>query len=204
MQNEKYDTVKIGLLAGTSLSDFRIRTIEPIFTSKQFIIKLAIIDKRPKLSIKKKLIKNIKRGRGGYIFIMAIKRIFTKKETNIFVENVNKIIKKLLFKNFLKNSKFAVISSVVPSINTHIIKILKTYKIKVFVLKPKDVLSYLKIDYNLNEIKDLLSNKGETEINFVIKDKNKQALFSLQENRKFDLNHLKALKAKKYVGKITV
>jgi hypothetical protein len=38
----------------------------------------------------------------------------------------------------------------------------------------------------------------------VIKDKNKQALFSLQENRKFDLNHLKALKAKKYVEKITV
>ena len=62
----------------------------------------------------------------------------------------------------------------------------------------------LKNDYNLDEIKDLLSNKGETEINFVIKDKNKQALFSLQENRKFDLNHLKALKAKKYVEKITV
>jgi hypothetical protein len=49
-----------------------------------------------------------------------------------------------------------------------------------------------------------LSNKGETEINLIIKDKNKQALFSLQENRKFDLNHLKALKAKKYVEKITV
>ena len=62
----------------------------------------------------------------------------------------------------------------------------------------------LKDDYNLNEIKDLLSNKGETKINLIIKDKNKQALFSLQENRKFDLNHLKALKAKKYVEKITV
>ena len=62
----------------------------------------------------------------------------------------------------------------------------------------------LKHDYNLNEIKELLSNKGETEINLVIKNQNKQALFSLQENRKFDLNHLKALKAKKYVEKITV
>ena len=84
--------------------------------------------------------------------IIKISRIDTKKETNIFVEKVNKIIKKLLYKNFLKHTKFAVISSVVPSINTHIIKILKIYKIKVFVLKPKDVLSYLKIDYNLNEI----------------------------------------------------
>ena len=62
----------------------------------------------------------------------------------------------------------------------------------------------LKNDYDLNEIKELLSNRGETEINFLIKDKNKQAIFSLQENRKFDIKHLKALKGKNYVGKITV
>ncbi len=62
----------------------------------------------------------------------------------------------------------------------------------------------LKNNYNLDEIKELLSNKGETEINIVFKDKNKEALYLLQENRKFDLNHLKALKAKKYVEKITV
>ncbi|MDA1181446.1 MAG: type III pantothenate kinase, partial [Proteobacteria bacterium] len=48
--------------------------------------------------------------------IIKISRIDTKEDTNIFVENVNKIIKKLLNKNFLKNNKFAVISSVVPSI----------------------------------------------------------------------------------------
>ena len=59
-------------------------------------------------------------------------------------------------------------------------------------------------NYNLNEIKQLLSIKGETTINLVIKDKNKQAFYSLQENRKFDFNHLKTLKAKKYVEKITV
>ena len=62
----------------------------------------------------------------------------------------------------------------------------------------------LKNNYNLNEIKSLLSIKGETKINLVVKDKNKQAYYSLQENRKFDLNQLKALKAKKYVEKITV
>ena len=62
----------------------------------------------------------------------------------------------------------------------------------------------LKNDYNLSEIKELLSNRGETEINLIIKNKKSHALFSLQENRKFDLNHLKALKAKKYVEKITV
>jgi len=62
----------------------------------------------------------------------------------------------------------------------------------------------LKNNYNIDEIKALLSNKGETEINLLVKDKNRQALFSLQKNRKFDLSHLKALKAKKYVEKITV
>ena len=62
----------------------------------------------------------------------------------------------------------------------------------------------LKDDYNLNEIRELLSHKGETEINLIIKNRNKQAFYLLQENRKFDLNHLKALKAKKYVEKITV
>ena len=62
----------------------------------------------------------------------------------------------------------------------------------------------LKKNFNLAEIKGLLSNKGETEINLVIKEENKQATFSLQENRKFDLNHFKALKSKKYVEKIIV
>ena len=62
----------------------------------------------------------------------------------------------------------------------------------------------LKDDLNVNEIKQLLSNRGDTEINLLVKDKNKQAIYSLQENRKFDLNLLKTLKAKKYVEKITV
>ena len=84
--------------------------------------------------------------------IIKISRIDTNKETNIFIKNVNKIIKNFLDKNFLKKSKFAVISSVVPHINAHIIKILNSYKVKTYVLKAKDVLSYLKIDYNLNEI----------------------------------------------------
>ena len=42
------------------------------------------------------------------------------------------------------------------------------------------------------------------EINLVVKDKNKQAIYSLQKNRKFDLDQLKALKSMKYIEKITV
>ena len=62
----------------------------------------------------------------------------------------------------------------------------------------------LKNNYDLNEIRELLSVKGETQINIVIKDQNKQAYYSLQNNRKFELKHLKALKTKQYVEKITV
>ena len=62
----------------------------------------------------------------------------------------------------------------------------------------------MKNDYNLDEIKNLLSIKGETKINLIVKNKNKQAHYLLQENRKFDFNQLKALKAKKYVDKIIV
>ena len=61
----------------------------------------------------------------------------------------------------------------------------------------------LKDNYELEEIKNILSSKGETAIDLVINTSNKKAFFSLQNNRKFDLNHLKALKAKKYVSKIT-
>ena len=62
----------------------------------------------------------------------------------------------------------------------------------------------LKNDFNIEEIKELLSNRGETEINLLIKNKNRKAIYLLQENRKFDLHLIKALKAKKYVEKITV
>ena len=62
----------------------------------------------------------------------------------------------------------------------------------------------LKNNYDMEEIRELLSTNGDTEINLIIKDKNKAAHYSLQNNRKFDLKHLKALKAKEYVAKITV
>ena len=60
----------------------------------------------------------------------------------------------------------------------------------------------LKPNYNLSEISELLSVNGETEINLVLKDQKNHAYYSLQNNRKFDLKHLKALKAKEYVEKI--
>ena len=62
----------------------------------------------------------------------------------------------------------------------------------------------LTINFKIDELRDLLSQKGETEINFIITENNKKAHFSLQNNRKFDLKNLKTLKAKEYVTKITL
>jgi DNA polymerase-3 subunit alpha len=66
------------------------------------------------------------------------------------------------------------------------------------------VIIELKNNYNLKEIKELLQNEGETEINLIVKDNKKRIHYLLQKNRKFDLDHLKALKSKKFVEKITV
>ena len=84
--------------------------------------------------------------------IKKIIRLDTNQAINSFNKIFSKIIKSFLNKNYSTKPKTAIISSVVPSINPLIIKILKIYKIKVHVLRSKDMLPYLKIDYNLNEI----------------------------------------------------
>ena len=59
-------------------------------------------------------------------------------------------------------------------------------------------------NYKINELKEILSKHGETKISLIVKINNKKVHYSFQKNRKFDLNHLKVLKAKEYVTKITV
>ena len=46
----------------------------------------------------------------------------------------------------------AIISSVVPNLNTLILKILKINNINGLIVRSKNILSFLKIEYNLNEI----------------------------------------------------
>tara|TARA_B100000575_G_scaffold293846_1_gene306687 strand:+ start:83 stop:3499 length:3417 start_codon:yes stop_codon:yes gene_type:complete len=62
----------------------------------------------------------------------------------------------------------------------------------------------LKENYDIKDLKKLLNNKGQTIINLVIHKKNEKIYYNLQNARKFDLNHLKAIKSKEYVKKITV
>ena len=62
----------------------------------------------------------------------------------------------------------------------------------------------LKENYDLDDLKKLLSHKGNTNISFIIHNKNKKIYYNLQNSRKFDFKHLKAIKNKEYVKKITV
>ena len=62
----------------------------------------------------------------------------------------------------------------------------------------------LQDNFNIDEIKDLLKHKGNTQISLIINDKNKKIHYSLQDPRKFDFNHLQMMKSKEYVKKITV
>ena len=59
-------------------------------------------------------------------------------------------------------------------------------------------------NYKIEEIKTLLQNEGQTEIDLIINDKGKKIHYNLQNSRKFDFNQLKILKSKEYVKKITV
>ena len=59
-------------------------------------------------------------------------------------------------------------------------------------------------NYDINELKKILANKGQTEISLIIHNKNKKIYYNLQNSRKLDFNHLKAIKSKEYVKKITV
>ena len=62
----------------------------------------------------------------------------------------------------------------------------------------------LKENYNISEIKQLLTKEGQTEISLIINKKNQRIRFNLENARKFDFNQLKAIKSKEYVKKITV
>jgi methionyl-tRNA formyltransferase len=69
----------IGILVSSSISEFRDRTLQPIIEDDAFNIKVAIIDRHRGKTFKEKLIKNFKRGRGGYMIVMAFKKLFSKK-----------------------------------------------------------------------------------------------------------------------------
>ena len=62
----------------------------------------------------------------------------------------------------------------------------------------------LKPNYDIEEIKNLLNKEGPTSIRLIINNDSKKIFYNLENPRKFDFNHLKTLKSKEYVKKITI
>ena len=91
--------------------------------------------------------------------IKKIIRINTNQNKNKLKALINTIIIDYLATKKLDNPKVAIISSVVPSLNSVITNILKKNLIKGLVIKSKDVIPFLTIKYNLKEIgADRLAN----------------------------------------------
>ena len=58
-------------------------------------------------------------------------------------------------------------------------------------------------NYDLAELKNFLKDKGNTKIKIIIPYNNKKAIFSLENERKFDFKLLNTIKSKEYVRKIS-
>lgn len=113
--------MKIGLLADHFISDFRLKTLKPILEDNNYLIKVALIDDRPKKTLRQKLKNNIKRGRGGYIFIMAFQNLFSKNEEGVKT------------KEFCSKNGIAVIETKKPySLDT--IEIIKKFNLDLLIL----------------------------------------------------------------------
>ena len=67
----------------------------------------------------------------------------------------------------------------------------------------ESVLIELNDKKKLKDLNELLKNGGETKINVVLKENNKDYLFELEKSRKFDFNLFSLIKNKEYVKKIS-
>lgn len=78
--------MKIGLLCSSSLSHFNMEVLRPILSDCTMDIAVAYVDNRLRPSFRKRFVKNLKRGRGGYMFVMFYKKYFGKKEQSYSVD----------------------------------------------------------------------------------------------------------------------
>lgn len=77
--------MKIGLLTSTGLSEFRQKSLAPILANNRLKVEVAVVDVRPKKTLKQKIRKHLKRGRGGYIIIMALQSFFSKGTKSVSI-----------------------------------------------------------------------------------------------------------------------
>ena len=72
--------MKIAILCSTGLDAFQQKVLQSIIDDPTIEIVGALVDCRPRPSLKKRFLKNLKRGRGGYIIVMLFKSRRVKKK----------------------------------------------------------------------------------------------------------------------------
>lgn len=78
--------IKIGVLTGPTLSEIDQEILHPILNDQNISVEIYLINSSPSLSFKKKIKKNIKRGRGGYILVMGLQKLFSKSKNNVLTK----------------------------------------------------------------------------------------------------------------------
>ena len=73
--------VRIIILCGEYLTVFQQEVLDHILSDPQIVVSAALIDARPGLSFMNRFMKNLKRGRGGYMLVMFFNHFRKKKET---------------------------------------------------------------------------------------------------------------------------
>ena len=74
--------MRIAILCGATLDTFQQAVLKPILEDSSIEV-ATLIDCRPKPSAKKRFLKNLKRGRGGYMLVMLFKSRFAKKRPSV-------------------------------------------------------------------------------------------------------------------------
>lgn len=70
--------MRIGLLCGRTLSEHHLRVLEPILADREFEVPLAVTDRRPSKPTRQKVMDHLRKGRGVYILVLALQRLFTR------------------------------------------------------------------------------------------------------------------------------
>lgn len=78
--------MRIGLLSGRTLSEHNLRVLQPILADRDLEIRLVIVDSRPSQGAVWKVIDHIRKGRGGYVIVLAAQKCLAKPAKGMSVE----------------------------------------------------------------------------------------------------------------------
>jgi len=79
--------MRIGLLAGRTLSEHNLRVLRPILADRNFEIALVVVDNRPSRGAGRKVLDHVRKGRGGYILVLTVQKCCAKPAEEMSVED---------------------------------------------------------------------------------------------------------------------